>query len=342
VKALMPDVALDLRFLRYAIAAAEHGSFRKAAAVLDVPQSTVSRRILLLENKLGFPLFIREKSGVKLTVAGANFLNDSVAGVQHLSRAAQLAAATHRGEQGTLQVGIIASVANGYLHSVLRTFRERYPNLQIVLREKTPLEALHGLATGHLDVSFMSGQHDVRGYNSKVLWRESVYVVLPVSHPLIGQELVSWRELRDEAFITSHGGTGPEIERYLMRRLSAPGFRPRIDVHDVSGDNLFNLVAMGYGVTLTSTSSLRREAEGISFRPIAGELNKLPSSAVWSFGNANPALGHFLRLAEKIAREWSNKAKDVTSCVIAFVTSCLLYRIMNFVVPTAEALGTLL
>lgn len=86
----MPDVALDLRYLRCAIAAAEHGSFRRTALFLDVPRSTVSRRIQMLEGRLGFPLFVRERIGVKLTPAGADFLKDAIAGVYHLSRAAQL------------------------------------------------------------------------------------------------------------------------------------------------------------------------------------------------------------------------------------------------------------
>ncbi|MCV3207342.1 LysR family transcriptional regulator [Mesorhizobium sp. YC-39] len=81
----MPDVSLDLRYLSDAIAAAGHGSFCKAALSLDVPQSTVTRRILILESQLGFPLFLRERSGVKLTVAGSDFLANAISGVHQLS-----------------------------------------------------------------------------------------------------------------------------------------------------------------------------------------------------------------------------------------------------------------
>jgi DNA-binding transcriptional LysR family regulator len=78
---MVPNFALDLRYLRYAVAASEHGSFRRVAMSLDMPQSTVSRRILMLESRLGFPLFIRSRSGVKLTSAGAEFLSKAVAGI---------------------------------------------------------------------------------------------------------------------------------------------------------------------------------------------------------------------------------------------------------------------
>ncbi|MHC1550728.1 LysR family transcriptional regulator [Phyllobacterium sp. K27] len=67
----MPDLSLDLRYLKYAILVAEHGSFRRAAEILGLSQSTVSRRVQLLERRLGAPLFDRDKSGARLTPVGA-------------------------------------------------------------------------------------------------------------------------------------------------------------------------------------------------------------------------------------------------------------------------------
>src|SRR5690606_30994322 len=57
---LMPDIALDLRFLHYAVLAARLGSFRAAAESLNLSQSTVSRRIRVLERRLGIELFERD------------------------------------------------------------------------------------------------------------------------------------------------------------------------------------------------------------------------------------------------------------------------------------------
>ena len=58
--------------LRTVIAAAEHGSFRRAAAALDVRQSTLSRRIRQLEEEYGVKLFERSSGGVHATAAGSN------------------------------------------------------------------------------------------------------------------------------------------------------------------------------------------------------------------------------------------------------------------------------
>lgn len=63
---------LDLSSLRGVIAAADHGSFRQAAAALNLKQSALSRRIRQLEVQLGVSLFERSSGGVRLTSAGAN------------------------------------------------------------------------------------------------------------------------------------------------------------------------------------------------------------------------------------------------------------------------------
>ncbi|WP_430691604.1 LysR family transcriptional regulator [Mesorhizobium vachelliae] len=54
---------MDLRLFRYALISAKHGSFRRAAAVLNVQQSTVSRGVRGLENQVGTELFERNHAG---------------------------------------------------------------------------------------------------------------------------------------------------------------------------------------------------------------------------------------------------------------------------------------
>ncbi len=63
---------LDLSSLRSVIAAAEHGSFRQAAAALNLKQSALSRRVRHLEDQVGVSLFERFSGGVRLTPAGAS------------------------------------------------------------------------------------------------------------------------------------------------------------------------------------------------------------------------------------------------------------------------------
>jgi DNA-binding transcriptional LysR family regulator len=296
----MPDLSLDLRYLRYALASAEHGSFRRAATVLGVSQSTVSRRVLLLEHRLGFALFERDARGVRLTAAGRNFLDEAAVGVDHLHRAALLARSTYRGQRGEVQIGILASLSSGFLHVLLKTFREKHRDVRVTLHEGSHQMNIHQLTTGTLDVCFVTGAPAVPGYRTELLWEERLSVVLPEHHRLASRESVSWRDLRDEVFIVSDRGPGPEIHAYLTKRLSDFGQRPEILVHGVGRESLLTLVAAGYGLTVVSASSRCAGAAGVVMRPIEGDADILPWSAIWSSGNNNPALEILLSLAKTV------------------------------------------
>ena len=82
------------------------------------------------------------------------------------------------------------------------------------------------------------------------------------------------------------------------------GFRPSIDVHDVGRESLLNLVA-------TSTSALGLTVEGVVFRAVADSAEELPSSAVWSEANTNPALTGLVEIARSIASDCPEKLADL-------------------------------
>src|SRR3546814_9609339 len=89
----VPDLAFDLRYLKYAIVVAEQGSFRRAADVLNLPQSTVSRRIQILERTLGVPLFERSRTGARPTLAGERFMREAAVGAGPLREAVKIGSA---------------------------------------------------------------------------------------------------------------------------------------------------------------------------------------------------------------------------------------------------------
>jgi len=299
----MPDLTLDLRYLRYAIVVAEHTSFRRAAARLGVVQSTLSRRIKLLEHRIGFPLFERSHLGVRLTAAGEAFLREATTGVSHLDRAVQIATTSHRGEKGELSIGILASLSSGYLNCVLQRFRQRHDGIRASVHEGSASEMLKRLMHGILDIAFVTGEPSMPGYCVVPLWTERVLLALPNTHRLAENDQIAWDEIRNETFIVSRGGPGPEIHDFIVRHLANAGRRPIIEIHDVGRESLLNLVSIGYGLTLTSTSTEGLAASGIVFRPLIGGAEILPSSVIWSASNLNTALRHFLVTAESVAKE---------------------------------------
>ncbi|KAB1089269.1 LysR family transcriptional regulator [Neorhizobium galegae] len=299
----MPNMSLDLRYLRYAMIAAEHGSFRRVAKVLGVPQSTVSRRILILEHKIGFSIFERDYRGVRVTKAGSEFLKQASMGVIHFEQAIRVATSTQRGERGEIKIGMLTALTARPLDRIFRQFHHAHKGLKVRIREGTSKENLQRLTSGEVDIVFIAGAHSIPGYKAVVLWSEGVFLALPETHHFCDQDGLEWADARDETFVVSSEGSGPEVRDYLIQRLAGLGFSPTIDMHDVGRDSLMNLVAMGYGLTVSSQSTLGIEWPGVVFRKMFCPEGDLPISAVWSPTNSNPALKHFMAITNVVSRE---------------------------------------
>ncbi|XKM40666.1 LysR family substrate-binding domain-containing protein [Rhizobium ruizarguesonis] len=198
--------------------------------------------------------------------------------------------------------GISPWRTGGLLREVLRHFRSQFPRISISLAEISPMEVRHTVAMGDLDIAFVTRTGELSGCETKVLWREAIVAVMPETHRLAKRENITWDDIGTEIFVVSKGGYGSDIHDYLVARLARIDRLPTIEVHDVSETSVFDLVMMGYGITLASESAARRENEGLTIRPVAGESDALALSAVWLAGNANPAVLNLIAIADAVGR----------------------------------------
>jgi DNA-binding transcriptional LysR family regulator len=104
--------ALDIVSITHALLVAECLSFRRAARMLGVRQSAVSRRVRVLEDQLGVSLFERYHAGVRVTAAGARFLDQARDALLH--NAVKTASAAGRGAIGRLNIGILSSMGRAF------------------------------------------------------------------------------------------------------------------------------------------------------------------------------------------------------------------------------------
>ncbi|MEA1651285.1 LysR family transcriptional regulator [Nitrospirillum sp. BR 11164] len=292
----MPDIAFDLRYLRYALLAAEYGSFRRTAEMLSVSQSTVSRRIQILERRIGMPLFERHGSGARVTPAGERFLRDAAIGAKHLNQAVDIAAQVKRGSTGMIRVGLTACLANGFLAELIADYHRRFPGIEVRFEEGTTETSISGLLNGRLDVAFTLASLQLPGCRAERLWDEKVYVAVPAWHAIASLKEVTWDDVGQESFVVTADAGGPDIEDYLVRQLTGSGVRPRISVQHISCDNLLGMVAQGFGATLATSPAGGTIHPGVRFVPIAERCNTFSFSAVWSSGNQNPALKFLIKM----------------------------------------------
>jgi DNA-binding transcriptional LysR family regulator len=308
--------------LRYFLAAADHGSFRKAAIALGVQESTISRRVRDLEDWLGASLFQRHNGGVFVTHAGQQYLRYARAALRQISQGAEDITAIGRSEKGCIKIGTFSSLASGFLPGLLRTFGRRHGQVCVEFFEGEPADHVSAVRQLRLDVAFITGTSIWADCETDQLWSERVFAALPSDHPLCGKRELDWRDLASERFIVSDGAPGPEIHDYLVQRLADLGHHPEIHAQNVGRDNLLSLVAIGRGLTLTSEATTVVQFPNVSYRPLTNAI--LPFCAVWSSRNDNPAFRRLLSLARAMAKV--SNGTDVTCQALIPPSSASLSR----------------
>lgn len=290
----------EIRHLRYLVASAEHGSFRKAAAALHVRESAISRRIRDLEDEVGASLFLRRPDGVSPTLAGQRFLHRVRQALTHIREGTDEVAMIGRAESGLVKVGLFSSLASGFLADLFRCYDENHSNVRADFFEGDTLDHANAIRRFELDVAFVLGSSVWPECETTYLWSEHIFVALSESHHLAAEPELTWDELAKHSFIVQDIGPGKQIREYIIRKIRESGVGPDVDVQHIGRYNVFNLVALGNRVTLVLESETSISIPGVTYRPIQGET--APFSAIWSARNDNPPFRALLSLAKVMAR----------------------------------------
>jgi len=142
---------LDIRSLRYFVTTVQLNSFTQAAESLHVTQSTISKMVRQLESEVGEELLVRQGRKLILTSAGRIVFERG----QEMLNAMRLLTTelhdTRALQRGSLAVGIPPMI-NILFTPVLKAFRERYPDIELILREETGQVIERLVASGELEV----------------------------------------------------------------------------------------------------------------------------------------------------------------------------------------------
>jgi DNA-binding transcriptional LysR family regulator len=289
---------VELRHLRYAIAAADYRSLRRAAEALHLKQSTLSRCMRDLEGELKVLLFERSRAGVRPTEAGTAFISGARRVVQEVDGITDIARAAGRSEVGRLTIGFYTSLSTGNLRATLLDYMQRYPKVEISILQGSRAELFTAIDNTTLDIAIVTGEPDGLHGRSMALWSERVMVALHEDHPLVAQEILSWTDLKSETFLLAQFDLGQDFRDLLMMKLASPGDRPKVVQYEVNGETIKSLVGAGLGISITCDAYLGVNYAGVTYRE-ARDGNgpwRLGYKAHWSADNLNPALDSFLKL----------------------------------------------
>ena len=289
---------IALQHLRYAVAAADHGSFRQAADALSLKQSTLSRAIRQLEETVAVRLFERSSGGVRATTAGHDFLRMARSILSQMDGLVATAYTNGRGEAGRLVIGFYTSLSAGNLRATLVDFRRRFPLVELNMIEASRSDLLVALRNGALDIAIFAGEAPLAESAVLPLWSERILVALPEAHSLTSRNSIYWTDLRAETILLTLCDPGRELEDLLIAKLVSPSDRPKIDRQNVSRGIIKSLISAGFGVSLVTESDIGASFAGLTYREVRDGTgpSRVGFTAHWQEDNTNPVLGSFLAL----------------------------------------------
>jgi DNA-binding transcriptional LysR family regulator len=290
--------AIDLQQLRFAVVACDYGSFRRAAEVLSIKHTVLSRSIGQLEYLIGTSLFERSSGGIKPTVAGQAVLRIARLILEQVDILVNTGRSGGRGDTGHLVIGFYTSVSAGNLRATIGEFKKFLPQIQLATMEHSRFHLMTALRNGTVDVVVSPGRTDSKDVKSLLLWSERILISLPQDHCLAARDVIYWADLRNEKILLSRLDPGREIEDLLISKLVLPDDRLAVERHDVSRGIIKNLVSMGMGLSLVMESDMGASFVGLAYRELQDGTgpSRVDFYAHWRGDNENPALKRFLDL----------------------------------------------
>lgn len=295
-------MSIEIGQLRCAAMAAEMMSFTKAAQKLNIKQSTLSKRVLDLERRLGMTLFERSTRGAMPTKVAAEFLAKAQQIVSEVDGLQSTARSIGCGESGKLVVGFATSLTTGSLRRVISDFLVRVPEVEFKAIEAGSTRLRQGLERQEIDVVIVAANIAGNGIKRRPLWGERVMVAIPTDHLLANNDRIYWTDLRSETFVLPRKFPGPDMADLLISRLAEPGRRPVIIEQDVSTENILSMVSLGKFVSLTSENALGIARPGVILQDVhdlTGQT-RVDVAAYWREDNDNPALRRFFELIQEL------------------------------------------
>ena len=184
----------------------------------------------------------------------------------------------------------------------MRAFGERFPGVELLLREVDPDRLLGSLGDGRADVGFLYLPFEEGSLDSRPVSRETFVAALPDTHPLAEAPRVSLGELADEPFVLTPRYQGAGLRDKIVEHCRQAGFEPRVVQEAWLMQTTVSLVAGGIGVTLVPASLQNLRRAGVVYKSVEGLSPEIELGVVWRRGDPSAVLRAFLGVVGDVTR----------------------------------------
>jgi LysR family cys regulon transcriptional activator len=251
---------MKLHQLRYLAAVAQCGlNITAAAQKLHTSQPGVSKQIKLLEDELGFQIFVREgRNLTRITPAGQQVIDRALRILQEAQSIRDLSTELRDEGRGSLSIGTTHTQARYVLPDVIRGFRSRYPNVRLNLHQGTSEQIAEMVAQDRIDCAVATGSESLFADLTLLpCYRWHRTVVVPRDHPIANSGKLSLRTLSQYPIVTyTFSFSGPVS---LQDIFAKAGLTPNIAITARDSDVIKTYVRLGLGVGIVAHMAIDDE-----------------------------------------------------------------------------------
>jgi DNA-binding transcriptional LysR family regulator len=284
-------MSLNLRQIRYFVAAAEAGKVVAAASAVGISPSAITEAIQDLEETVGTPLVTRHRDGIKVTYDGYVFLQHCRNILSALT-AATSAVGQHRPRvAGPLSIGVTITVAGYFLAAPLARFRRSFPEVELTIKELGRSTIEKQLGQGQLDIGIVlvSNLEHSDELATETLARSRRRLWTATGHPLLGKPRVTLKDVAREPYIQL---SIDEAAVTTLTYWSKYKLKPNVIFQTDSVEAVRSLVATGTGITILSDMVYRPwslEGDKLESREVAATIPTMDVGLAWSRTATLPA-----------------------------------------------------
>ncbi|WP_226536491.1 LysR family transcriptional regulator [Fictibacillus halophilus] len=232
-----------------------HGSFSKAARMMDISQPTISIRIKNLEEEVGGELFKRGGNKLELSELGRTFLPFAQQAIGTINKGMEQAKLAKEGRGGKIAIGTLPTLADHYFSSTLATLYKTHPHIGIVVHTGHNQELLEMLYEGYVKLCVMTYPFFNTELRSLLHIREPLLLVTHPDHPLAQKDEIELNDIDDRAnpyLLVDWSVDAKRVQREMLTGRND---------FEVPPQTAYDLLKSGMGVALLTETMVAKDID---------------------------------------------------------------------------------
>ncbi len=296
-----PSLDFSLFQIKLFLTVAETRSFSRAAEAMHMEQSTLSRRIAVLEQELGFSLFNRDSRPIALTHWGSILCEQWKPLVGAFEHTLSMVQSQREKEKGLLSICMIdSSIQLHDIPAITKLMRDSYPEVTLMFHYSPLSHWQETIRDGLCDMAITTG-FDLGGiggqYYTCELMRTPKMACFLKSNPLSQKDHISYDDLRDQRFITIAESTTPHHADYIRSICHTHGFDPVFSGISSNAHGLTSMLQRDNEVLICDAYLRGLDNPMFMLHPLPDTWSGL--FAVYPRENCNPYIDAFIKIFQQ-------------------------------------------